>query len=162
MSEKEVSRGKFNFDAPIVNGRPAPYRHIGKYRVRADARDIVTGRCTFLDDYSVPRMIYAQVLRSPYPHALITKIDVEKARSFPGVHAVITYKDMPKGWSMGWPVHKDLMAQEVYYVGDPVAVIAADTVDIARDAMQLIEVEYKQLPAVFDAIESLKPDAPVL
>lgn len=47
MSEKEVSRGKFNFDAPIVNGRPAPYRHIGKYRVRADARDIVTGRCTF-------------------------------------------------------------------------------------------------------------------
>ena len=96
MSEKEVSRGKFNFDAPIVNGRPAPYRHIGKYRVRADARDIVTGRCTFLDDYSVPRMIYAQVLRSPYPHALITKIDVEKARSFPGVHAVITYKDMPR------------------------------------------------------------------
>lgn len=83
MSDKEVSRGKFNFDAPIVNGRPAPYRHIGKYRVRADARDIVTGRCTFLDDYSVPRMIYAQVLRSPYPHALITKIDVEKARSFP-------------------------------------------------------------------------------
>ena len=162
MSDKEVSRGKFNFDAPIVNGRPAPYRHIGKYRVRADARDIVTGRCTFLDDYSVPRMIYAQVLRSPYAHALITKIDVEKARSFPGVHAVITYKDMPKGWSMGWPVHKDLMAQEVYYVGDPVAVIAADTVDIARDAMQLIEVEYKQLPAVFDAIESLKPDAPVL
>ena len=63
----DYKRGKFNFEAPVVNGRPAPYRHVGKYRVRADARDIVTGKCLFLDDFSVPRMIYAQVLRSPTP-----------------------------------------------------------------------------------------------
>ena len=47
----DYKRGKFNFEAPVVNGRPAPYRHVGKYRVRADARDIVTGKCLFLDDF---------------------------------------------------------------------------------------------------------------
>lgn len=158
----DYKRGKFNFEAPVVNGRPAPYRHVGKYRVRADARDIVTGKCLFLDDFSVPRMIYAQVLRSPYAHARIKRIDTEKALALTGVHTVITYKDMPKGWTLGWPPHKDLMDQEVYFAGDPVAVCAADTVDIAREALHLIEVEYEVLPAVFDAMDALKEDAPVL
>ena len=76
----EYKRGKFNFEAPVVNGRPAQYRHVGKYRVRADAREIVTGRCVFLDDFTVPRMIYAQVLRSPYAHAKIKSIDTERRR----------------------------------------------------------------------------------
>ncbi|HCS67375.1 MAG TPA: hypothetical protein DIW34_04010, partial [Oribacterium sp.] len=94
---KDIGIGKFNFEPAISEGRPQPFRHIGKYRVRADARDIVTGRATFLDDFSVPRMIYAQVLRSPYAHAKITSIDKSEAEAMPGVHCVITYKDMPKG-----------------------------------------------------------------
>lgn len=158
----EVSRGKFNWDPPIVEGKPQPYRHIGKYRVRADARDIVTGRAVFLDDFTVPRMIYAQVLRSPYAHARILSIDVSEAEKMPGVHAVLTYKDLPKGWTLGWPPHKDLMAEEVYFNGDPVAIVAADTVDLAREALHKIKVEYQVLPAVYDAMEALKPDAPVL
>lgn len=72
---KDIGIGKFNFEPAIAEGRPQPFRHIGKYRVRADARDIVTGRATFLDDFTVPRMIYAQVLRSPYAHARIISID---------------------------------------------------------------------------------------
>lgn len=159
---KDIGIGKFNFEPAISEGRPQPFRHIGKYRVRADARDIVTGRATFLDDFTVPRMIYAQVLRSPYAHARIISIDKTEAEAMPGVHCVITYKDMPKGWTLGWPPHKDLMAEEVYFAGDPVAVVAADTVDIAREALHKIKVEYEALPAVFDALDALQPDAPVL
>ena len=114
------------------------------------------------DEYKVPRMIYAQVLRSPYAHAKILSIDVTEAEKMPGVHAVLTYKDLPKGWTLGWPPHKDLMAEEVYFNGDPVAIVAADTVDLAREALHKIKVEYQVLPAVYDAMEALKPDAPVI
>ena len=158
-----IQRGNFNHNPPIVEGRPQPYRHVGKYRIRRDARDIVTGKCTFLDDFSVPRMIYAQVLHSPVAHAKIKSIDVSEAEAMEGVHAVVTHKDeIIQGWLMGWPLHKQLMEETVYYAGDPVAVVAADTVDIAREALHKIKVEYEELPAVFDAIEALEPDAPIL
>jgi CO/xanthine dehydrogenase Mo-binding subunit len=153
---------KFNFEPHIAAGKKQEYRHVGKYTVRADARDIVTGRATFLDDFTTPRMIYGRVLRSPYAHARITRIDTSRAKALKGVHCVLTYQDLPKGWSMGWPVHKNLMDQTVYFVGDPVAICAADTIDLADEALDLIEVEYEELPAVFDAVEALKPDAPVL
>ena len=127
-------RGKFNFEAPIVNGKVQGYRHVGKYRVRADARDIVTGKATFLDDFTVPRMIYARILRSPFAHAKIKHIDTSKAKAMKGVQGVYTYEDLPDGWILGWPPHKLLLDDEVYYAGDPVAVVAADTLDIADEA----------------------------
>ena len=131
-----INRGNFNWNPPIVEGKVQPYRHVGKYRVRRDARDIVTGKCTFLDDFSVPRMIYAQVLHSPVAHAKITSIDVSEAEAMEGVRAVVTHKDdIIQGWLMGWPLHKQLMEETVYYAGDPVAVVAADTVYIAREAL---------------------------
>ena len=95
--EAEYKAGMHNYEAAIKDGRQQPYRHIGKYRVRADAQKIVTGQATFLDDFTVPHMIYARILRSPYAHAKITRIDVEKAKAVPGVHCVLTYKDLPKG-----------------------------------------------------------------
>lgn len=153
---------KFNYEPLIEKGKAQPYRYIGKYSPRRDAVGIVTGRATFLDDFSVPRMIYGRILRSPYPHARIKSIDVSKAKEMKGVHCVLTYKDLPKGWTLGWPPHKDLMEQIVHFVGDPVAVCAADTADIADEALSLIEVEYEVLPATFDAVEALKPDAPVI
>ena len=155
-------RGKFNFEAPIVNGKVQGYRHVGKYRVRADARDIVTGKATFLDDFTVPRMIYARILRSPFAHAKIKHIDTSKAKAMKGVKGVYTYEDLPDGWILGWPPHKLLLDDEVYYAGDPVAVVAADTLDIADEAIAQIEVDYEELPAVFDAMDAMKPDAPIL
>jgi CO/xanthine dehydrogenase Mo-binding subunit len=160
--EAEYKGGIHNYEAAIKDGKQQPYRHIGKYRVRADARKIVTGTATFLDDFTVPHMIYARILRSPYAHAKITRIDVEKAKAVPGVHCVLTYKELPKGWILGWPPHKLLLDQTVYFAGDPVAICAADTKDIADEALELVEVDYEKLPAVFDAVEALKPDAPVI
>lgn len=103
------------------------YRHIGNYTPRKDARDIVTGKAIFLDDFSVPHMLYGKTKRSPYPHAKILSIDTSKAEALPGVRAVITHKNMPERWGLGLPVHRLLMEDKVFYVGDLVALIAADT-----------------------------------
>lgn len=162
MTEANFKAGNHNYEPAIKDGKQQPYRHVGKYRKRADARDIVTGKATFLDDFSVPRMIFSRILRSPYAHARIKSINVERAMAVPGVHCVLTYKDLPKGWVLGWPPHKLLMDEVVYFAGDPVAICAADTKDIADEALELVEVEYEKLPAVFDAVEALAPDAPVI
>lgn len=137
------------------------YKYVGKSTERKDAVGIVTGSATFLNDFSVPRMLYGKCLKSPYPHALIKSINVEKARQLPGVAAVLTYKDVP-AWKAGLPAHRKVLDQKVRYVGDGVALVAADTEEIAEEALKLIEVEYEVLPAVFDADEAIKPGAPQL
>ena len=135
------------------------YRHIGNYTPRKDARDIVTGKAIFLDDFSVPHMLYGKTKRSPYPHAKILSIDTSKAEALPGVRAVITHKNMPERWGLGLPVHRLLMEDKVFYVGDLVALIAADTEEIATEAIDLIDVEYEQLEPVYSAEEALKEGA---
>ena len=135
------------------------YRHIGKYTPRKDARDIVTGKAIFLDDFSVPHMLYGKTKRSPYPHAKILSIDTSKAEALPGVRAVVTHKNMPEKWGLGLPVHRLLMEDKVYFVGDLVALVAADTEEIATEALDLIDVEYEQLEAVFSAEDALKEGA---
>ena len=90
------------------------YRHVGKYTPRKDAKDIVTGKAIFLDDFSVPHMLYGKTKRSPYPHARILSIDTSRAEALPGVRAVITHKNMPEQWGLGLPVHRLLMADKVY------------------------------------------------
>ena len=132
------------------------YRHVGKYTPRKDAKDIVTGKAIFLDDFSVPHMLYGKTKRSPYPHARILSIDTSRAEALPGVRAVITHKNMPEQWGLGLPVHRLLMEDKVYYVGDLVALIAADTVETAEEAIDLIDVEYEQLEAVYTAEDALK------
>ena len=121
------------------------YRHIGKYIPRKDAIDIVTGKAVYLDDYKRPGMLYARTLRSPYPNAIIKSINTEKAKALPGVAAVLTYEDVPQNWKTGMPFHRKVLDQHVRFVGDGVALIAAETVEIADEAMDLIEVEYEVL-----------------
>ena len=84
--------------------RQPNYRHVGKYTPRKEARDIVTGKALFLDDFSLPHMLYGRTKRSPYPHAKIVKIDTSAAEALEGVRAVITHKNAPVLAALGWPV----------------------------------------------------------
>jgi CO/xanthine dehydrogenase Mo-binding subunit len=129
------------------------YRHIGKNTPRKDAREIVTGRAQYIDDLKLPGMLYGKVLRSPYAHANIKHIDKSKAESLLGVRTILTYCDVPE-WEWGMPKHIKVLDSKVRYVGDAVALIAADSLDIAETAVDLISVEYEQLPAVYDIDEA--------
>ena len=137
------------------------YRHIGKETPRKDARDIVTGRAKYIDDIKLPGMLFGKVLRSPHAHARITRMDCTLARSLKGVRAVLTHDDIP-AWEWGIPKHIRVLDSKVRYVGDAVAMVAADTADIAEAALELIEVEYEPLPAVYDVKASTETgDAPL-
>ncbi len=138
------------------------YRHIGKSTQRLDAVDIVTGKATFLDDFKLPNMLIGRALRSPHAHARIKSIDAQAARALKGVHAVLTHKEVSDKVRLGWPLYRPFMGEKVCYVGDIVALIAAETDEIAEEAIDLIEVEYEVLKPVFTALESLAPGAPQL
>ena len=102
-------------------------------------------------------MLYGRVLRSPHAHARIVHLDTAEAERVPGVHAVLTYQDVPQR-----RIDADLLPLEpvLRFVGDEVALVAAESEAIAEDALRLIRVEYEVLPAVFDAEEALQPGAP--
>jgi len=128
---------------------------------RAEGPDKVTGRAIYAADVNRPGLLWGKILRSPYPHARILRIDASKARKVPGVRAVITGKDIP-GHFMGktlrdMPV---LCWEVVRFIGDRVAAVAADTADAAEEALDLIYVEYEELQAVFDPLEAMQPNAP--
>ena len=135
------------------------YNYIGKETPRKDARDIVTGKANYINDIKLPGMLFGKVLRSPHAHANIKHIDCSRAKSLQGVRAVLTYKDIP-GWEWGIPKHIKVLDSKVRYVGDAVAMVAADTVDIAEAALELIEVDYEPIPAVYDVEASTQTDNP--
>ena len=146
--------------------RERPYKVIGTRPVRPDGVDKVTGRAMYGADLRLPRMLYARVKRSPYAHALIKRIDVSKARALPGVLGVITFADFPSPAGkqattlrgvipLAWLVDSLLADQKVYYVGHPVAAVAATDSHIAEDALDLIEVEYEPLTPVLDLQEAM-------
>ena len=137
------------------------YRYIGKAIPRKDARDIVTGNVRFVDDIKFAGLLHGKVLRSPHPHANIKRIDKRRALELKGVKAILTWKDIPD-WKGGTPAIFRVLDKKVRYVGDAVALVAATTKNIAREALELIDVEYEVLPAVYDAEEALQPDAPQL
>ncbi len=137
------------------------YRFIGKRTPRKDASDIVTGRAKFVDDMKIPDMLYAKILRSPYAHAYIKKIDITGAKAMAGVEAILTYENVPD-WKDGFPRHLRVLDRKLRFVGDAVAVVAAKNPDIAEDALDAINVEYEELPAVYDVEEAIKPGAPQL
>jgi CO/xanthine dehydrogenase Mo-binding subunit len=131
--------------------------------MRVDSVGKVTGATRYAADVVRPGMIYAKVLRSPYPHARIVSIDTSRARALPGVHAVLTGQDIADyllGRSMrDIPI---LAREKVRFVGEKVAAVAADTEEIAEAALGLIDVEYEELPAVFDPIEAIQLGAPLV
>jgi CO/xanthine dehydrogenase Mo-binding subunit len=137
------------------------YRFIGKATPRKDATDIVTGKAEFISDIKLANMLYGRVLRSPYPHANIVDIDTSKSEDLFGVKAVLTYKDVPD-WKGGLPPHVRVLDSKVRYVGDAVALVAAETEEGAEEGLELIDVKYERLPAVYDVEEAMKPDAPQL
>ena len=138
---------------------------IGKSFRRLDYQTKVTGKAQYLADMIVPGMCHGKIFRSPYPHARIKKIETAKALKVPGVVAVITRDDIlhDEGIEPYYgPVFKDqtiVAVEKVHHVGDPVAAVAALTVDAAEEALRLIEVEYEELPAVLDVHQALKPGA---
>ncbi len=137
------------------------YRFIGKSTRRKDAVEVVTGATQYLNDIKFPNLLYGKVLRSPHPHALIKKIDKSRAEQLPGVKAVLTWEDVPD-WKGGTPRIVRILDRKVRYIGDAVALVAATTEEIAKEALGLIAVEYEPLAAVFDVEEALQPDAPQL
>ena len=144
-------------------------------RRKEDLR-FLTGRGVYTDDINRPGQLHAYILRSNQPHAAIRKIDTAKAKAAAGVVAVFTGADMaadnigglPCGWlvkfkdgsPMKEPPHPPLVTTHVRHVGDQVAVVIADTLAHAKDAAELIAVDFQPLPAVADTREALKPGAP--
>ena len=139
----------------------AEYRFIGKRTARKDALEIVTGKAEYIDDVRRPGMLHGKALRSPHPHANVLQIDTAKAEALPGVKAVLTYQNVPD-WKTGIPRHVRVLDRKVRFVGDAVALVAAESEEIADGALGLIEVQYERLPAVYDVEEAIEPGAPQL
>lgn len=142
------------------------YSIVGKRIARVDGAEKVSGEAKFTVDIELPRMLHGKILRSPHPHARILNIDVSKARKLPGVKTILTGKDTASiKFGLGDPTvyppdEYPLAHGKVRYVGDEVAAVAAIDKDIAEEALELIRVDYEELPAVFDPEEAIKPDAP--
>lgn len=140
---------------------------VGKPEKKVDAIKLVQGKPAFTDDIEMRGMLVAKVLHSPVAHARIKHIDVSKARALPGVAAVLTWQDIPRvvystaGQSDPIPGPLDTFSldNKVRFVGDRVAFVAAETEEIAEKALQLIEVEYEELPAILDPALSIQPGA---
>ena len=139
------------------------YRTVGKPVPRVEGVDKVTGRTQFSADLPIPGALWGKVLRSPVPHARIVKVDTSEAKNLPGVHAVLCGTDLPPVFIGTRMKDMPVLARErVRFVGDPVAAAAAESREIAEEALSLIEVEYEELPAVYDPLEAIKPGAPRL
>lgn len=145
----------------VLNG---PYTIVGSKVPRLQGMGIVTGMGQYTEHMSMTGMLYTRTLRSPHPHAKIVSIDTSAAEKFPGVHYVLhrgnlpdLYKDVVIG---SGPPARGLFDQELFEVGAPVAVIAAESEHIADEATRLIQVRYEVLPAVMDFLEAMKPSTP--
>lgn len=148
------------------------FGEVGKALPRIDAVEKTTGAAMFTSDMKLPGMLHARVLRSPYAHARIVSIDASEAERAPGVRAVATFKNTSQTLYNGScgeanppavPVEDErVFNPELRFVGDEVAAVAAETEEAAEAALALIKVEYEKLPAVFDPLEALKPDAPAV
>lgn len=154
----------------VVAPETDAYQTVGKPEPKVDAVKLVQGKPAFAADMEPRGMLYAKVLHSPVAHARIKRIDASKARALPGVAAVLTWQDVPRvvystaGQSDPIPGPLDTFSldSKVRFVGDRVAFVAAETPEIAEQALRLIEVEYEGLPALFDPAEAMKPGAPIL
>jgi len=146
---------------PYLPKTRSPETEVGKPKPNPNALAKIRGAARFTDDYHFPGMLFARTKRAHVPHARVISIDVTAARKLAGVHAVLTHSDVPGRNAHGvvsidWPV---LCGRKVRYAGDAVAIVAADTQEIAAAALDLIEVEYDELPAITDPISALQADA---
>jgi len=139
---------------------------IGQIVERHDAVEKVTGEAVFTDDIHFPDMLHARVKRAMIPHAIVRRLDISKARSLPGVASVLTAEEIPGEHYHGlviydWPSLVGV-GERVRYVGDAVAIVAAETRQIATQALDLIEVEYDPQPVITNPVQARQPDSPDL
>ena len=143
---------------------------VGKSETKVDAVKLAKGNPAFVDDFEMRGMLHAKLLTSPHAHARILAIDDSQALALPGVHAIIHHQNVARvkyasgGQSYPNPPPYDQVSfdNKVRYVGDRVAAVAADTPEIAAEALKLIKVKYEVLTAVFDENEAIQPGAPII
>jgi carbon-monoxide dehydrogenase large subunit len=152
---------------PTREQREAALEGMGCKRKRVEDIRFTQGQGQYVDDLKLPGMVFGDFVRSPYPHAKITKIDASEALKIPGVIAVLTAEDL-KGVNLAWmptlagDVQMVLADGKVLYQNQEVAFVVAENRYIADDAIQLVEVEYEELPVLVDPFKAMDPDAPVL
>lgn len=152
----------------VLTPQTSQWQRVGKPEIKVDAIKLVQGKPAFTADFEKRNLLVAKVLLSPHAHANIKRIDASRARSLPGVAAVLTWEDLPRvvystaGQSDPIPGPLDTFSldRKVRFVGDRVAFVAAETEAIAEQALHLIEVEYELLPELFDPALAQAPDAP--
>jgi CO/xanthine dehydrogenase Mo-binding subunit len=161
---KVITREKLDIQQLFQPKTQVELSIVGHCIPRTDAREKAMGKLAYGGDYPSEAFLHGKILRSTFPHALIKKINVEKAQKLPGVIAVLTAKDIPGRNSFGvvTPDQPVICGDKVRFVGDGVALVAAETEEIACRALSLIEVEYELLSPVFDPKEALKPGAPLI
>lgn len=151
---------------PEIPGITHDFRVVGTQLIRPDAVEKVTGKALFTDDLKFPEMLHARVKRAGVPHAIVKSVNVEGARSLPGVVAVLTAEDILGEVNHGlvvydWPTLVGI-GERVRYVGDAIALVAAETREIATQAIELIEVDYEAQPVISHPVQSRQPDVPQL
>jgi len=156
----------------VTEERPGTW--IGKPVARKEDAKLLTGQSRYIDDLTLPGMVFAVVVRSPFAHARINSVDVSKALEAEGVVAAFTGADLAEDWAASlpcvWlvtedtkqPMHRPLATDKARYAGDGVAVVVAETRAQAKDAAELVEIDYEPLAAVVDPEEALADGAPVL
>jgi len=136
----------------------AEFTIVGRPHARLEGVEKVTGRARYSYDVRLSGQLYACVLRSPHPHARIRHMDIAAAAALPGVHAVLCAENAP---DIKWyEEESQLFDRTLRFVGDEVAAVAAESEEIARDALRLIKVEYELLPFVLDMAAAIEPNAP--
>lgn len=149
------------------------FHQIGKPLVRTDAPGKATGKTPYAGDYVLPGMLHAKALRSPEASARLVRLDVERARALKGVVCVLTANELPDrlaptdipgqtGQARLKTDQQILVRERVRYQGEPLALVAAESADIAEHALALIDYELAPLPGVFDPIEAMRPGAPLV
>src|SRR4030095_182399 len=139
------------------------HRAVGRPLPRIEGADKVAGKTRFTADFSPSASLWGKVLRSPLPHARILNIDVSKAKKLPGVRAVITAKDVsPRLVGKGLKDIPVLARERVLFIGDKIAAVAGGHKNVAEEALSLSDVDYEELPAVFDPLEAMQSSATIL
>jgi putative selenate reductase molybdopterin-binding subunit len=166
-ANKEAKTWTPKIESEIEKGR---FKSIQRGDIKVDAIKLVQGKPAFTDDFEMKEMLYAKVLLSEKAHARIVEIDTANAKKLKGVHSVLTWKDLPRviystaGQSDPIPGPLDAFSldNKVRFVGDRVAFVAAESLEIAEEAIKLIKVKYEELPAILDSKESMKKGAPII
>ncbi len=150
--------------APDVPPSGSGHRAVGTILPRMDAKDKVTGKAIFTDDLQFEGMLHGRVMRAMVPSAILTRLDISRAKALPGVAAVLTAEDIPGEHNHGlvipdWPALVGV-GEKIRTVGDALAIVAAETRQIATEALELIEFEYQPLPVISDPVQAHQPNAP--